>query len=192
VKNKLKNILILDTETGGIDPNTDSILTIALLKYEEVLTNPPTEIGIKPYGKKIKKSAILYNNINKDLNNIKFLSKEEVGKFIINFLENKFDYTSNKITLLGHNVGFDINFIKILFKELDIDFYKYFSYRSIDTASILMFLYDAGKIETPVFSLKDAYSLHQGKNNNLFSSHQAFGDVFMTYYLYKSLKSYIE
>ncbi|MCW7479454.1 3'-5' exonuclease [Leptospira bandrabouensis] len=192
MKNNLNNILILDTETGGIDPNTDSILTIAMLKYEEALTNPPTEIGIIPYGKKIKKSAIKYNNINNDLNNINFLPKEEAGKFITNYLENKFDLTVDKITLLGHNIGFDINFLKTFFKDLDIDFYKYFSYRSIDTASILLFLYDVGKIKTPAFSLKEAYNLYINKNNNLFSSHQAFGDVFMTYYLYKSLKTYLE
>ncbi len=42
--------------------------------------------------------------------------------------------------MAGHNVGFDMAFVRQLFEKQGVSFAKYFSHRYIDTSSILQYI----------------------------------------------------
>ena len=62
-----------------------------------------------------------------------------VAKNILDFI--KVHFGEAKVTCAGHNVSFDISFVKQMFKNNKRSFENYFSHRLIDTSSILSFLY---------------------------------------------------
>ncbi len=140
--NERNRFLIIDCETGGIDADKHSILTIAGIGWEpgkEINTNSIFNISIKEHNLNIDPEAIKVNNIN--LNDIVMygLPPGEAVNEIVRAIT--FWNATEPVILAGHNVSFDIAFLKRLFRLANRnDFKAYFSHRSLDTASIFKFL----------------------------------------------------
>lgn len=133
----------MDTETGGLDHETCSLLSVGLAVWHEGLIAGKTEILIMDKLITFSPEALKVNKIDfRDFIN----NAVQPEKAIQTIKEFCLEYFGDKepITLAGHNVEFDIGFIKKLLKG---DYSKLFSHRSIDTSSILKFLWMAGKID---------------------------------------------
>jgi DNA polymerase-3 subunit epsilon len=89
-----------------------------------------------------------------------------------------------KITLAGHNVHFDADFLKRFFSANDKDFSEFFSHRMIDTSSILHYLYLSGSIKHRAISSDEAFRLF---NINVEGRHTAIGDAIATAKLFTKL-----
>jgi DNA polymerase-3 subunit epsilon len=176
-------ILFIDTETGGLDPINYSLLSVGLVLWRECEIHETKEIFINDGKLNATKEALEINKIDLDDHRINSISSYEAIQQMIQFIERNFD-TSEKITLAGHNVGFDISFVRYLLDSQNYNFGDYFSHRSIDTASILNYLYLAGKLESKIVSSTEAFN-HFGIEVS--GRHTALGDAIATAELFTKL-----
>ena len=89
-----------------------------------------------------------------------------------------------KITLAGHNVHFDVAFLKPFFAANNKDFSQYFSHRVIDTSSILYYLYLSGRMKQKATSSDKAFELF---DIHVEGRHTALGDAVATAELFNKL-----
>jgi DNA polymerase-3 subunit epsilon len=131
-------LLILDTETGGLNPNCDALLSVGLVVWEDRALLAREEILIKGDPKKVSTRSLEINGIDLEQHNQVAYSEEEAFGRITRFLKKHFQYFP--VIICGHNVGLDIRFLKSLFLLQGADFAQYFSHRILDTASILQYV----------------------------------------------------
>lgn len=179
----LNKLLFIDTETGGIDPNLHSLLSIGLVVWQDKKIIDTLEVFIKRKKYSTTETALKINKI--DLNELrkKGLEPKEAMDIILRFINKNFN---EKATLVGHNLGFDVGFFKEFFKENKIDYNNFFSYRGIDTASILKYLSISKKLKKNVNSLDDAieyFNLEVDENKR----HTALTDSYITAKLFEKL-----
>lgn len=148
--------LIIDTETGGLDADKHSLLSIA-----GVMWNP--EVGSKEIFSFYVREPTL--NISQESININRINLNDVintgltpDQAIIRIQHNIKKYFEEKgmsfaagfplITLAGHNIAFDISFLKRLFRLASKawEYDSMFTHRTLDTCSIMRFLQLSGKI----------------------------------------------
>jgi len=138
---------------------------------------------IKEENLRASREALLVNNIDIDKHLIDAHESSHALELFIEFLTENFA-KDEKITLVGHNIGFDIGFLKALFKKHNRKFDQYFSHRSVDTASILFFLYLSGRIKNKVISSDAAFKEFA---ISVPSRHSALGDCLATAELFNRL-----
>jgi len=146
-------IIVVDTETGGLDAGTKSILSLGavILEDDSVIDEFYTVIcedEIFADAQALKVNGFTVGRIKE----IGVSPAKAVDQFI-SFLS-KHNLT-RRATLAGHNVGFDIGFLKRLFrlagKEAKYD--QLFSFRTIDTQAVAQLLQMAGRITVKSTSL---------------------------------------
>ena len=170
-------LLVTDTETGGLDPKKEDVLTLGFAVWEnnEILDKIEFKVSKEEY--RVKESALIVNKL--DLEELKKTGKTEkqIIKELTTFIKKNFG--KEKPMLCGHNVNFDVGFIKALFERNFFDFESLFGYRILDTMSIMTFLFLQGKTETRLGRLDDAilyFNLDIPKEER----HTALGDVLVT------------
>lgn len=179
-----KKVLFLDTETGGLNPNDTSLLSIGLVAWNsgEIVDNK--EILIKHNIFKLTPQAITTNKINM----VDFLqhavSPQIAADELVAFINNNFKDDMGKVVLGGHNTNFDINFLKKFLSSHKLKFESFFSHRFIDTASILKFLYYAGQLPEDISSSDGAFQYFKIEVEK---RHSALGDAIATAKLFNEL-----
>ena len=184
---KAEKILFIDTETGGLDPTENSLLSIAFVVWQDFKIIGSKEILINDGVLKVSEEALKINGI--DL--IKHLKHALKPQFAINemvdFLNHHFE-RDEKVTLGGHNINFDVNFMKAFLTNNNYNFNKKFSHRVVDTASILTYLYLGGKIKQKVVSSSEAFNFF---GIPVYGRHTALGDAIATAKLFTVLLNII-
>lgn len=176
-------ILFIDTETGGLDYEHDSLLSIGLVIWQDFRILDSIEIAINDGILSVSKQALDVNKINLTEHKAKALnSKQAIDRFT-NFLAAHFG-ANEKITLAGHNINFDINFLRHFLLKNKFEWHQRFSHRVIDTASILYFLYFAEQLENKSISSDDAFRLF---GITVSKRHSALGDAVATANLFSKL-----
>jgi DNA polymerase-3 subunit epsilon len=155
--------VVIDLETTGFSPTFDSIIEIAAIRYRN--DNPVAEF-----------SSLINPEIEIPIN-IQYLtgiSDEDVSDCptINDVISEYVDFIGNDI-IIGHNVGFDINFINKNFKKgLDNNY--------INTVRISHKLNPALESHS-LSSLKDLYKIEA-------LSHRALGDCESTALVFQKMK----
>lgn len=175
-------LLFLDTETGGIEPTESSLFSIGIVVWENGNTIFENEIYIKDMTYKTTAQALLINNIDISQIDKIGLDKLDVVKKLKKIKEQYFD--NDRMTLVGHNVAFDVSFLKQLYKETGFSFLEDFSHRMIDTSSILQYLYFAKKLEENISSSDKAFEYF---NIEVEKRHTALDDCRATVRLFNEL-----
>ncbi len=182
---KPDKILFIDTETGGIDPANNSLLALALVVWEESKIKGSTEILINDGVLNVTEKALEINGIDLTEHKKKAVTPNLAIEKFDSFLKEHFR-DDEKITLGGHNITFDVNFLNIFLTRNSYSFQKRFSHRFVDTATILFYLYLTGKIKKRITSSQDAFDYFgivvEGR-------HTALGDVIATAKLFNRLIS---
>lgn len=126
-------ILFIDTETGGLNPNKHSLLSVGMAVWEdgEIVDTFIAYIASDEYV--VTSEAMGINNIDISLLSVTGWPMPTVALNIKKFIDKNFG--KDRIIIGGHNVHFDMDFLKV--NELD-DFN--YSHRYINTASILQYL----------------------------------------------------
>jgi DNA polymerase-3 subunit epsilon len=176
-------ILFIDTETGGLDPKNHSLLSVGLVLWRECKIFDIQEVFVNDGKLNATREALEINGIDLDQHRKTSVAPGKAIRQMIQFMKRNFD-TSELITLAGHNVGFDISFVRFLFESQNYRFADYFSHRSIDTSSILHYLYFTGKLESKIVSSTDAFK-HFGIE--VAGRHTALGDAIATAELFTKL-----
>lgn len=177
-------ILFVDTETGGLDPNETSLLSIGLVVWDNGKITDTKEILIKHDIFKITPQSIQTNMIDLQKFIQQSLPPESALKEFVEFLDNNFKACMGKVVLGGHNTNFDINFLRRFMEANNFNFDAYFTHRFVDTASILKFLFYAGKLPQDVSSSDEAFKFF---NINVTNRHSALGDAVATAQLFNKL-----
>jgi DNA polymerase-3 subunit epsilon len=183
---RMKNhdkIVFIDTETGGLHPAHHSLLSIGLVEWQNGRISQTKEILVDDGELKATEAALAINKIDLNSHRESAISPNEAIQGILSFI----GWTSNqhdKVTLAGHNVGFDIKFTHHLFESQNYNFEDYFSHRSIDTSSILHYLYFSGKLSLKIIGSSEAFE-HFGIK--VHGRHTALGDAIATAKLFNEL-----
>jgi DNA polymerase III epsilon subunit-like protein len=145
---RVNKLLVIDTETGGLDPKLFSILSLGASVWRDGAIEDSFEVFIAEPELKTEAEALAVNQINLDwLKSCGFPPPEAVARFHL-FLDKNFGAPEarEKINLVGHNVSFDVGFLKRLYAFTDYKYGDIFSHRVLDTAGIVRFLIIAGKL----------------------------------------------
>jgi DNA polymerase-3 subunit epsilon len=178
-------LLFIDTETGGLDPEKHSLLSIGLVVWENGKILNSIEILINDGILNATEQSLSINKINLIDHRKIALKSEDALKKLKDFLFANFGFiTKDRIILAGHNVNFDISFLKKFFIQNKERFDNYFSYRNVNTPSILYYLYFLGKIQEPSVSLDKALELF---NIKIEDRHTALADALATAKLFNKL-----
>ena len=145
---KNKKYLVIDTETGGLNPEKNSILSVAGVLWGPGKTVEPVfDMYVKEHFINVEEQALKVNKI--DMNKVHCADEPYVVvRKIQNALNERLGPDRKAIQLVGHNVAFDIAFMKRLYKGAGLtdDYKKDFRDRALDTCSVLEFLMLSGKV----------------------------------------------
>lgn len=138
-------IISLDTETGGIDFNKNSLLSVGMIMTRNGVILESKEWFVKHDTYNVTDIAMEINKIDLEAHDSIAQDQKEVIEEIIAFVKK---YSKQRVILFGQNVQFDINFLQKLFADncYSEEFEKIFHYRAIDLTSITSFLALSGMI----------------------------------------------
>jgi DNA polymerase III, alpha subunit (gram-positive type) len=194
----LNRLCILDTETGGEDPNDYSILSIACVVWEAGQELDSREWFICEQPEPIvKQSALDVNHIDYNWIVENGLPPVKVFADFEAFLTKWFGgiHFNNSIRLLGHNLPFDIRFLKRFLHHAEVykRGYSWFDQRfqrnHIDTLTHVLNTIEAFKLPYPSSELPN---LKLGTCLKYFgveeeNTHEALADAKATGQLYTKL-----
>lgn len=184
------NLLILDTETGGVDPNVSSLMEIACIVFNG-------DKVVKKYSSLVKSPTGKYvcNDFARKLHGIQDAEIEQKGKLptdiIIDLKEIKDTYFNGEpMTIVAHNAAFDISFVKQMFASAgetlsslptssELAYDKIFSRNAIDTATMALVLKLQDKLPFERCSLDNILKYYQIECPKG-SRHTALGDAEQT------------
>lgn len=184
----MDTVIFIDTETGGTDPQKHSLLSVGLVawtKDQGIIDS--CEILLKSEKYKCTKEAIKINKFKIEHHESIAVSHKDAITAIRNFCVKNTGKTK-EIQIAGHNIQFDVAFLKLLFAEQNRNFSRLFSHRMIDTFSILKFLVDSEKIALDPISSANAFKVFK---INVEQRHSALGDAVATAKLYEALMQLI-
>lgn len=182
----MSKILFIDTETGGLDPTKHSLLSMALCLWVDGNLIPSQEWYLKSPQYVITPEALALNKINLAKFDEVAIDKDEAIAQIVNWMSScQVAPDDFPITVGGHNVYFDLAFLDAYYGSGY--FAKSFSHRVVDTATILRFLCDAGKLPPELASGSLSKALEYFKIGDDNKRHSALTDVLDTATLYNRL-----
>ncbi len=183
--NKAENrFVFIDTETGGTDPQKHSLLSIGVVVWDkDIGIISQKEFFVKSEQYIVTREAQGINKFNIETHS-KFAQEPKIViNELIAFLYNYFP-ENTAFPVVGHNIQFDINFLKEFFRQNGRSFNNYFSHRSIDTYSIFKALTLAGVINKNLNSSADAFNYF---NIKVKKRHSALSDCIATVELFEAM-----
>lgn len=180
-------LLFIDTETGGLDPNHSSLLSVGLVVWRDGKIYGEKELFVKESIIKASPEALSINKINLVEHSFKSFPPKVVVETMLAFcFENTF--SSPPWVIAGHNIHFDISFLKPLFEHAGFQWSKYFSHRTVDTNSVLKFLFAVGVLNTEIFSSDEAFEYF---HIPIKDRHTALSDAVSTAKLFTALIAFV-
>jgi DNA polymerase III epsilon subunit-like protein len=178
--------LFLDTETGGLDPGKHSLLSIGLVVGDEGVVRHSLEILVKHETYVVSGGGLKVNRIDLVKHDAVALEPTEAVAVLDVFLQQYFPCVKEPITLVGHNVAFDRDFLGVFLAEQNRSLEPRFSHRLVDTHSIAAALRDAGRLGVENLS-SSALFAYYGIEIPEEKRHTALGDALGTFRLYWKL-----
>lgn len=190
MKNKTYDrLLFIDTETGGIDPQKHSLLSIGCVVWdrkEGILAKKEYFVRHKNYI--TTKESQKINGFNQNDHESKAIDGSSIIVDLLDFCSNYFE-VNTLIPLAGHNTQFDVGFLKMFLIDNGRSFNSIFSHRIIDTYSIIKFLEYSNIIRENVSSSAQAFNYFGIKVEN---RHSALDDALATVQLFENALSSLE
>lgn len=173
----VKSLIIIDTETGGLDPLKYSLLSYAGVVWRDGAIKEQIEVFVKEPEIVTEEGAMKINKIDLNMINEKGFNPLLAVQMFEQFIN--IAIPEGQIQLAGHNVGFDVNYMKRLYRLADMPFNPRISHRVIDTSSTIHFLSLAGRIPPEVKNSSDAFK-YLGVEISEEKRHTALGDAIAT------------
>lgn len=181
-------LVVIDTETGGLDPAVHSLLSVGMWTIDTVrgtIDNPlyflvkEPLIVTTPYAMGI--NGLDLGDISREGLRPKE-ALEKVREYCKAIEEPRPDTILKKPIPVGHNVGFDIGFLNRLVSVSGDDGTLPFHYRTIDVPSILITMYLAGILPKDISSSQKAleyFGMKRGKVHNALHDAECTGKVYL-------------
>jgi DNA polymerase III epsilon subunit-like protein len=141
----ISHILTIDTETGGLKPESTILEAyFGLFEYSDGVFTQKDELNlfIKPDDDiyRVTAESLEITNINLVKHNEISVYQRKAGTMLYDKLSNWYKISNNKrLTALGHNVAFDINKIKTTLVNPGT-WEQFVSHRVLDTSTTSQFL----------------------------------------------------
>ena len=171
----MKRLAIIDTETGGLDPNRYSLLTLGVVVWEQQSILDEFEMSVAEPEITTEEEAMAVNQCDVDLIRRNGLSPGNAVASLESFLRKHFNIGAEQISVAGHNVSFDLAFLRRLYGLANKEF-RLFSHRVLDTASVIQFLSLAGRLPLQEAGSNQAFE-YFGIRFNKGVRHTALGDA---------------
>jgi len=150
----MTKLLVVDTETGGLDPIRCSLLTLGAVLWEDGRMVAEAEWSVRESHLEIEPDSLKEHQVDLRFVAAQGQPPKEVAQALLDFAAPHFP--GEKISLAGHNISFDAAFLRRLFRLGGLDYERSFSHRLIDTSSILGALGIAGRIPIRSRGLSEA------------------------------------
>jgi len=169
--------IFLDTETGGLDPSKNALLTVGMVvQGDDGDILGTLHLNIHPEDFIVEADALLINKINMMDHLEKALSRKDAARSISAWVSHYFG--EKKPHVVGHNTSFDLGFLDQLFRETNTPIP--YSYRSLDTMGNALFIKSLGVSvgdKLGLEALMSFYGIHLPDHETL---HNALTDAKMT------------
>lgn len=177
----MNNLAIIDLETSGTNPSKHSILEIGIIPLQD--EKESFHVYIKPT-KKIHWSKYAKVNFEKYSENWEkhAVPPKTAIELLTKYLNRNFG--DSKVTLIGHNIAFDLSFLKKLAYDAKLDEIPQISHRAIDTYTLLYILQSQDKIPELALNSDGAFKYFNIEPNEK-DRHTALGDAIATKELFK-------
>jgi DNA polymerase III epsilon subunit-like protein len=181
-------LVVIDVETGGLDPTHHSILTLgaAVVDYAGAILNR-FYVPIREAVVSVQAEALGINGLTLQQIEAEGVPVTEAVAMFRGWLVSN-DLTKN-VTLVGHHVAFDRAFVRRLFRlaKEEALFDETFSHRMICTQSAAGLLDQAGVIRLSGSTSLDSVCAHFGIELDRKNGHHAFSDVVATAQVFQCL-----
>lgn len=182
-------IVFFDTETGGLDPKKNPILSLGLvtLGLDNTLVHQ-MEIPIEPpLGCEINPIALQKNGIDlgQHLSNPKLRTQEEASQLFTRYYEKtKEHFGVKEVKFGGHNIRFDLDMVNEQFYlgKWPKAFPRFG--HCIDTMNLVASLRSVGRIDIKSLTLDDAIKFYKIETEG---SHQALNDAISSARLFSKI-----
>lgn len=175
----MTKLLVIDTETGGIDPDRHSLLSVAAVVWADGRIEGEIEILVGEADVTVTARALEINRIDLVEHARGAVPPAEALSRLLGFVAEHFRVelaAGEQVVLVGHNVGFDVGFLRRLCRLAGASFPAQFSHRMLDTASVLRFLSLAGFVPAAAVASTEAFA-HFGVCIPPELRHTALGDA---------------
>lgn len=142
-----RKLAIIDTETGGLDPTKHSLLSIAVLIWNNGAIEDEYYTLINEGEIVADEEALKVNGLDLDVVRTEGVSSIQAANSIIALLQ-KHDMRK-MVRICAHNAPFDIAYMKRLWANAGKDYRKTFSHQSLCTQTAALLLEQAGRITLP-------------------------------------------
>ena len=169
-----KKLVAIDVETSGINPFRHQILSLALVPLDR--SKSPLELYINEGEPEWQRIAADYFEESRPAWEAYGRSASEACAALSSYIGTVF---GEQITVVGHNVGFDVAFLRQLAFRAGLDQLPLISHRVIDTHTLLYLLYLSGVIPEDALSSDGAFR-HFDIRPQASARHTAIGDALAT------------
>jgi DNA polymerase-3 subunit epsilon len=179
---RIDDLIVIDVETSGVNPFRHQLLSVALSPFDESLQSEVVYIRHE----KIEWTPFALQNFSKFAADWErsAMSPESACEAIERYLRRLFP--DRAAVAVGHNIGFDIAFLRQLAFLGGRDELEGLSHRSLDTHTMLYLLSAAGRIPASALTSDGAFE-HFNIEINERDRHTAPGDVVATRDLLRKL-----
>ena len=171
--------LCFDVEAGGVTED-HSLLSAYFVVIDEDLKTIHGELDllVKPDDGNyiVSAQALEVNKINLIEHDKVAITESKAGQLLYNFLKTH-SPDGPKLTPLGHNIAFDVQFIKK--HLLNKAFNQYVSYRMLDTSSIIQLMKLRGTVSRDLAGSLSEIAAYFGISTITNVPHTAKGDTWM-------------
>lgn len=167
-----KDLVVIDVETSGVNPFRHEVLAVGLVPVDADLQ--PTEVYVR--AKQIEWSTYARKHFDRYSSEwqAKALDPSDACHAIERYLAKTF---ARRVAIpIGHNVGFDLAFLRRLAFLGGREELAGLSHRAIDTHTLLYVLFLAGKVPLAATTSDGAFR-HFGIEIEDRSRHTALGDA---------------
>ena len=170
--NRDTNYVIIDTETGGLDPSKHSLISVGLVsacgtRMDEFIVKEPTLMADP-------RSMAIHGITEHTINEHGLTPDDAVDRF-----EAFFNNMDGPVLLVGHNISFDLSFIKRLYRLTNRTQPRKISHRSLDTHTLLWTGIQLGIFPSSTNTSDGAFS-HFDIEPPADKRHTALGDAIAT------------
>jgi DNA polymerase-3 subunit epsilon len=170
-----RKLLIIDTETSGLDPQKNCILSLAAVVYHDGAIEAAEQWPVLDALGEFDPEALALNGFTHE----RVLADGISPWGVIQRLEQlllKHDMRG-RVVLAGHNLPFDVGFLKRLYRLAGEPYELQFSYGGLDTKVAALMLEAAGRIAPATSSLVHAAPAVGVAHNE---AHDALADAMAT------------
>jgi DNA polymerase-3 subunit epsilon len=170
-----RKLLVIDTETSGLDPQKNSIMSLAAVVYHDGAIEDARRWLVLDAGGECDPAAMAVHGITRE----RMLDAGLSPWTVIHELQQMLAHHDmrGKVTLAGHNLAFDVGFLQRLYRLADLDYDGQFRHGGLCTKTAALLMEQAGRLNIVSSSLKEvalALSIkHEG-------AHDALEDALVT------------